>query len=1797
MALCPYGSLVRVRMCALGGLAVLLSFASPAPIGHAQSTTPTLVPWRGLLDHVSVGASGWATSGWVRTSARAISADGRFVVMDSQSSELVPGDSNFQSDVFLRDRMTATTTRVSIGAGGTESDGWSELASISANGRHVAFSSNATNLVAGVTDWHYQVYVRDLDRGVTVHVSVAEDGVAADGDSGFAVLSADGRFVAFLSSASTLVPGVAPSGPMQAYIHDRDADGDGEFDEPGATSLRLVSRVSAGTPALSHIDEVRISGDGRFVLMQTTAALDPTAAVTGDTLHAYLLDRTTGVTTLVDRNVAGGASAWGVESRGADLSDDGRYVTYSSISHDIVSLDMNWIVQAFRYDRMTGETIIVSRAADGTLGNGHSYNTSVNGDGRYVAFTTGATNLAAPAPTSPIDGLVVRDMTAGTFTRVDVNRDGNGFDQPSMGTAISSDGSAVVLTTSATNAGISVYPSYLTNVLVATAFSVAPLSATFGMEGGSGSIDVNTTPVTAWRAESLDPSWITVMDGETLAAGPRTVTYHVAPGSSRVGAIRIGQQLISIRQIGDATPPVVEPVITGTLGLNGWYVSNVQVAWTVSDPESPITSTVGCVTSGFASDTSGTNVACQATSGGGTTTRSITIRRDTTAPNITLFTPQPTLYDTGAAVNASYFCTDGLSGMASCIGTTPTAAAIDTLTSGYHTFTVTAADQAGNATSRAVEYAIGATLCTTPPADLGGWWRMEGDTLNAVSTSTTPATRVGLTSDVYVDAVVGQGYSFQGTNGYLRLNYGGSISNDRRFAVAAWINPTSLTQGAIVSHKDQYRLARLSDGNIAWALKLWNGTFNYVSTGVRVPLNVWSHVVVALDVDRVRTYLNGRLVHTYVNPGTIDLFTYWPMTTAMVTVGATEDRGEFFKGGIDEVQLFMHGVTPAQVESMYLAGAAGLCVPKSTTFDVAQPITAKLGALTYPIVATLRDSEGQPVPGRAIYMESITGAPPYSTSSAMRITDASGTVRWDAPLKNAPLGLQSESVFLDFAGDPHYVRSAVKRDVLVEMGTPVIAWPSPEPIVYGTALSAAQLNAGANVPGTFTYTPAAGTVLDAGTHTLSVAFQPADPSRYDSVTSTMQLAVLKRAPVLNVTGGTFTYDGQPHAAAVQATGLDGVALEPVQVTYDGDANAPVNAGVYSVTATYAGNANYEPAAASAVLTIERAVATATWATPADIVYGTALGATQLNAIANVGGSFSYSPAAGTVLPAGNHTLSATFTPDDTANYTGASAVVTIVVARATPVITWSSPAEIVHGTVLGPAQLNATADTAGTFAYSPAAGTLLNAGTHPLSVTFTPADTNYTPASAEVAITVLRGTVTLAWASPTAIRYGTALNVAQLNATSDVPGTFSYSPAAGTVLPAGTHTLAVTFAPDDAANYQAATASVALTVGPAPLTIRPVDAVKVFGASLPPFSVSTSDFVNGDTLASLAGTLTISTTATAASAPGTYPVIAGGLSSPNYTIAYVPGVLTVVRAATATSVSVSPMPSGLNQPVMLTAGVVVLAPGAGEPAGHVQFFDGSILIGSAPLANGSASLTTNGFASGAHEITAAYAGDANFAGSDEMVTHTVNPLATSTTTALSSSRNPSDEGRYVTFTATVSSPSGNVSGLVEFYDGATLIGTDGLWNGVARLITSNLAQGGHAITARYLGNGTLPPSVSLPLAQHVQADGGDDDEAVTRSSTTALSVSPSPAALGGTVTLHVTVVGRGGRAVGGRVLFLVNGAIFGDPAGIEVVRGSSSSSATLTTDVLPRGTHTISAVYLGDSRYRASVDTRSLTVN
>ena len=168
---------------------------------------------------------------------------------------------------------------------------------------------------------------------------------------------------------------------------------------------------------------------------------------------------------------------------------------------------------------------------------------------------------------------------------------------------------------------------------------------------------------------------------------------------------------------------------------------------------------------------------------------------------------------------------------------------------------------------------------------------------------------------------------------------------------------------------------------------------------------------------------------------------------------------------------------------------------------------------------------------------------------------------------------------------------------------------------------------------------------------------------------------------------------------------------------------------------------------------------------------------QLNASASIPGTLVYTPAAGVVPAAGTDTLSVTFTPSDTVNYSTVTKTVTLTVTQAAPVITWNNPASIVFGTALSATQLDATASVPGALVYTPAAGVIPAVGTDTLSVTFTPTDTtNYTTITKTVQISVTQAAPVITWNNPASITYGTALSVTQLNASASVPGALVYTP-------------------------------------------------------------------------------------------------------------------------------------------------------------------------------------------------------------------------------------------------------------------------------------------------------------------------------------------------------------------------------------------------------------------------------------
>ncbi len=374
-----------------------------------------------------------------------------------------------------------------------------------------------------------------------------------------------------------------------------------------------------------------------------------------------------------------------------------------------------------------------------------------------------------------------------------------------------------------------------------------------------------------------------------------------------------------------------------------------------------------------------------------------------------------------------------------------------------------------------------------------------------------------------------------------------------------------------------------------------------------------------------------------------------------------------------------------------------------------------------------------------------------------------------------------------------------------------ISWATPAPIVYGTGLSAVQLNASASVPGKFVYTPGPGYLLPAGMHTLWVTFHGAGSPEDNPVLASVPITVTQSTPSIQWPAPSQLPPGVP----LGASQLNASASVSGTFEYSPAAGEVLPDGTHplSVTFTPKDRVNYATAQATVLVTVAKSVPEIDWTSPGPIPYGIPLSADQLNASAAVPGTFEYSPAAGEMLPAGSHPLSVTFTPSDGISYAPAEATVQLTVTRGIPAITWPAPAPITYGTALNGAQLNAASSVPGTLVYNPGPGAVLAAGEHTPSLVFTPSNlSDYTPVQVVVPLSVARATPAISWPAPQAINSATPLGTAQLNARASVPGTFAYSLAAGETLQPGVHTLSVTFTPADSLNYTPAQASVSLAV-------------------------------------------------------------------------------------------------------------------------------------------------------------------------------------------------------------------------------------------------------------------------------------------------------------------------------------------------------------------------------------------------
>lgn len=330
------------------GETTLVSVSSTGEQGNAPSTTPD------------------------------VSADGRYVVFDSLATNMVISDTNNIDDVFLHDRQTKTTIRVSVSSTGEQGNNDSHSPTISADGRYIVFTSNANNLVPDDTNDQSDIFAHDRITGVTERVSVNSQGQEGNYRSYSGRLSADGRYAVFTSTAENLVPGDTNS-EQDVFVHDR--------------LTGQTSRVSISSTGIQGNDD-SLSGDisasGRYVVF-TSLATNLVTIPLNSSMNVFLHDRSTGQTVLISQNTMGIAgNHW---SGFARFSDDEQSIIFHSQASNLVTSDNNGFNDVFVFERLTGYLVRVNTTTSGEQGNGNSGQGYSDNTGRIVVFESEANNL------------------------------------------------------------------------------------------------------------------------------------------------------------------------------------------------------------------------------------------------------------------------------------------------------------------------------------------------------------------------------------------------------------------------------------------------------------------------------------------------------------------------------------------------------------------------------------------------------------------------------------------------------------------------------------------------------------------------------------------------------------------------------------------------------------------------------------------------------------------------------------------------------------------------------------------------------------------------------------------------------------------------------------------------------------------------------------------------------------------------------------------------------------------------------------------------------------------------------------------------------------------------------------------------------------------------------------------------------------------------------------------------------------------------------------------------------------
>ena len=338
------------------------------------------------------------------------SADGQVVVYMSHADNLIEGDTNNQPDVFLYDRNTNVTERISISSSGVQADRDSGKPDVSHDGRIVVFESQAHNLIDSINlGFSNNIFLHDRNTGTTELVSRTRFGLEADGRSNAPSISGNGRFVAFESRATDLVS-FDTNNLKDIFVYDRQTQ-----------VIERVSVSTAGAQADNESQFPKISQDGRYVVFRSRSSNLVNGTAVGP-VGLYIHDRSTGITDVAVTDLTGSSA----DFYQFDLSADGRYIAFRSQSTNLIPEDTDIFTDILVYDHVTKDISLASVSSTGEKGNstiGSGF-PAISGDGRYVTFSSGASNLVDQVVGGINTQVFVHDRHTGKTALVSVTQTG-----------------------------------------------------------------------------------------------------------------------------------------------------------------------------------------------------------------------------------------------------------------------------------------------------------------------------------------------------------------------------------------------------------------------------------------------------------------------------------------------------------------------------------------------------------------------------------------------------------------------------------------------------------------------------------------------------------------------------------------------------------------------------------------------------------------------------------------------------------------------------------------------------------------------------------------------------------------------------------------------------------------------------------------------------------------------------------------------------------------------------------------------------------------------------------------------------------------------------------------------------------------------------------------------------------------------------------------------------------------------------------------------------------------------------